>query len=91
LKFRSIRLEDTCLCEDRPTVVILASGSDFVTGINRGRIDMATPYMREALRFIAATMCVVCRSGRRPDWERSERRARAHRASPSWLTRVMTP
>ena len=28
------------------------SGSDFVTGMNRGRIDMATPYLREALRFI---------------------------------------
>ena len=40
------------LLKDRPTVVILASGSDFVTGMNRGRIDMATPYLREALRFI---------------------------------------
>lgn len=38
--------------EDRPTIVILASGSDFVTGMNRGRTDMATPYLREALRFI---------------------------------------
>jgi len=35
--------------------VILASGSDFVTGMNRGRIDMATPYLREALRFIGVT------------------------------------
>jgi FMN-dependent NADH-azoreductase len=40
------------LLKDRPTVVILASGSDFVTGMNRGRIDMATPYLRELLRFI---------------------------------------
>ncbi|MGY3617291.1 FMN-dependent NADH-azoreductase [Bradyrhizobium sp. USDA 10063] len=40
------------LLKDRPTLVILASGSDFVTGMNRGRIDMATPYLREALRFI---------------------------------------
>ncbi|MBR0751041.1 NAD(P)H-dependent oxidoreductase [Bradyrhizobium jicamae] len=40
------------LLKDRPTVVIIASGSDFVTGMNRGRIDMATPYLREALRFI---------------------------------------
>ena len=40
------------LLKDRPTVVILASGSDFVTGMNRGRVDMATPYLREALRFI---------------------------------------
>lgn len=42
----------TPLLKDRPTVVILASGSDFVTGMNRGRIDMATPYLRESLRFI---------------------------------------
>src|SRR5258705_12466352 len=40
------------LLKDRPTLVILASGSDFVTGMNRGRIDMATPYLHEALRFI---------------------------------------
>ncbi|MHC2336828.1 FMN-dependent NADH-azoreductase [Bradyrhizobium sp. USDA 4454] len=40
------------LLKDRPTAVILASGSDFVTGMNRGRIDMATPYLREVLRFI---------------------------------------
>ena len=40
------------LLQDRPTLVIVASGSDFVTGMNHGRIDMATPYLREALRFI---------------------------------------
>jgi len=40
------------LLKDRPTVVIVASGGDFVTGMNRGRTDMATPYLREALRFI---------------------------------------
>ncbi|MGY4455689.1 FMN-dependent NADH-azoreductase [Bradyrhizobium sp. i1.3.1] len=40
------------LLKDRPTTVILASGSDFATGMNRGRIDMATPYLREILRFI---------------------------------------
>jgi FMN-dependent NADH-azoreductase len=43
------------LVKDRPTVVIVSSGSDFVTGMNRGRIDMATPYLREALRFIGVT------------------------------------
>src|SRR6201999_795352 len=43
------------LLKDRPTVVILASGSDFTTGMNRGRIDMATPYLREALRFIGVS------------------------------------
>lgn len=40
------------LVKDRPTLVIIASGSDFITGMNRGRIDMTTPYLREALRFI---------------------------------------
>ena len=40
------------LLKDRPTLVVLASGSDFSTGMNRGRIDMATPYLREVLRFI---------------------------------------
>ena len=43
------------LFKDRPTIVILASGSDFITGMNRGRIDMATPYLREALRFIGVS------------------------------------
>jgi len=40
------------LLKDRPTLVIVASGSDFVTGMNRGRTDMATPYLRDALRFV---------------------------------------
>jgi len=40
------------LLKDRPTVVIVASGGDFITGMNRGRTDMATPYLREALRFV---------------------------------------
>src|ERR1700747_1230656 len=43
------------LLKDRPTLVILASGSDFATGMNRGRIDMATPYLRAALRFIGVS------------------------------------
>jgi FMN-dependent NADH-azoreductase len=43
------------LLKDRPTIVILASGGDFATGMNRGRIDMATPYLREALRFIGVS------------------------------------
>jgi FMN-dependent NADH-azoreductase len=43
------------LLKNRPTIVILASGGDFVTGMNRGRIDMATPYLREALRFIGVS------------------------------------
>jgi FMN-dependent NADH-azoreductase len=40
------------LVKDRPSIVILASGSDFVTGMNRGRVDMATPYLRDILRFV---------------------------------------
>ena len=43
------------MLKDRPTIVILASGSDFITRMNRGRIDMATPYLREALRFIGVS------------------------------------
>jgi FMN-dependent NADH-azoreductase len=51
------------LLKDRPTIVILASGSDFVTGMNRGRIDMATPYLREALRFIGVNNVRFVRIG----------------------------
>ena len=40
------------LLRDRPTLVILASGGDFSMGMNRGRTDLATPYLREALRFM---------------------------------------
>ena len=48
------------LLKDRPTIVILASGSDFVTGMNRGRVDMATPYLRDILRFVGVhSVCFV--------------------------------
>ena len=40
------------LFKDRPTIVVLASGGDFVTGMDRGRVDMAAPYLRDVLRFI---------------------------------------
>lgn len=40
------------LLKDRPTIVILASGGNYITGMNRGWTDMATPYLREVLRFI---------------------------------------
>jgi FMN-dependent NADH-azoreductase len=43
------------LLRDRPTLVIVASGGDFITGMNRGRTDMATPYLREALRFVGVS------------------------------------
>ena len=51
------------LLKNRPTVVILASSGDFVTGMNRGRIDMATPYIREALRFMGVTDVEFVRIG----------------------------
>src|SRR5262245_19560895 len=40
------------LVNDRPTIVILASGGDYITGMSRGWTSMATPYLREALGFI---------------------------------------
>ena len=40
------------LVQDRPTVVILASGGDYIAGLNRGQADLATPYLRQALNFI---------------------------------------
>jgi FMN-dependent NADH-azoreductase len=43
------------LFKDRPTIVVIASGADFVTGMNRGRVDMAAPYLRDILRFIGVS------------------------------------
>jgi len=40
------------LLNDRPTIVVLASGGDYITGMSRGWTDMATPFLRQALRFI---------------------------------------
>ena len=62
------------LLKNRPTVVILASGGDFVTGMNRGRIDMATPYLRRQRRSFRADWSngrpvragAVCPRGRAP-------------------------
>jgi FMN-dependent NADH-azoreductase len=51
------------LLKNRPTVAILASSGDFVTGMNRGRTDMATPYLREALRFMGITQVEFVRMG----------------------------
>ena len=41
----------------------LASGGDFITGMSRGRIDMATPYLREALRFMGVRSLEIVRIG----------------------------
>ncbi len=69
------------LVKDRPTVVILACGSDFVTGMNRGRTDMASPYIREALRFIgvrdARFVLIGPTTGPREPIEAARERARA--------------
>ncbi len=43
------------LLKDRPMVVIVARVGDFITGMNRGRRDMATPCLREVLRFIGVS------------------------------------
>ena len=51
------------LLKDRPTLAIVASSGDFVTGYNRGRIDMATPYLREALRFMGVRSLEIVRLG----------------------------
>jgi FMN-dependent NADH-azoreductase len=51
------------LLKDRPTVAIVASSGDFVTGMNRGRTDMATPYLREALRFMGVNSVEFVRIG----------------------------
>ena len=51
------------LLKDRPTLAIVASSGDFVTGVNRGRIDMATPYLREALRFMGVRSLEIVRVG----------------------------
>jgi len=37
---------------DRPPIIILARGAEFVTGMNRGGVDTATPYLHDFLRFI---------------------------------------
>jgi FMN-dependent NADH-azoreductase len=40
------------LLEDRPVLIVLSSAGDFSSGINRGRPDLATPYLTAAFRFI---------------------------------------
>ena len=69
------------LLKDRPTLVILACGSDYVTGMNRGRIDMASPYLREALRFVGVrdTRFVLIGPTTGPNEPIAAARDRAHR------------
>lgn len=40
------------LLRSRPVEVVLASAGDYRLGLSRGRPDLATPYLREALAFI---------------------------------------
>ena len=42
----------TPLLAPKPVVVILSSAGDYANGPSRGRPDLATPYLREALKFI---------------------------------------
>lgn len=69
----------TPMLKDRPTIVILASGADFVTGMNRGRIDMATPYLRESLRFIGVVSVRFAPIGPTAGPEAAPARDGAHR------------
>jgi FMN-dependent NADH-azoreductase len=76
------------LLKDKPTIVILASGSDFVTGMNRGRIDMASPYLREILRFIGITnirFALIGPTAGPAEPARSAREA-AHRRLTEWAS-----
>ena len=61
--------------------MILACGSDYVTGMNRGRIDMASPYLREALRFVGVrdTRFVLIGPTTGPNEPIAAARDRAHR------------
>ncbi|ARQ03217.1 FMN-dependent NADH-azoreductase [Pseudorhodoplanes sinuspersici] len=40
------------LLPSKPVLVILSSAGDYANGPSRGRPDLATPYLREALKFI---------------------------------------
>ena len=40
------------LLQPRPTLVILSSAGDYAEGPSRGRPDLASPYLREAFKFI---------------------------------------
>ena len=40
------------LLAPKPVLVILSSAGDYANGPSRGRPDLATPYLREALKFI---------------------------------------
>src|SRR5262245_6713501 len=55
------------LLKDRPTLVILASGSDFATGMNRGRIDMRRPICARRCASSGFRPSASCRSARPPD------------------------
>ncbi|WP_164878436.1 FMN-dependent NADH-azoreductase [Pollutimonas thiosulfatoxidans] len=51
----------TPLLRDRPVMVIVASAGDFSLGTDWGRPDLASTYLKQALRFIglASSQCVA--------------------------------
>jgi FMN-dependent NADH-azoreductase len=51
------------LLTDRPALLILSSAGDYRNGLSRGRPDLATPYMKEALAFIGITNLTVVALG----------------------------
>lgn len=51
------------LLRPRPVAIILASAGDYRFGPSRGRPDLATPYLREALAFIGLQNPRVIRIG----------------------------
>lgn len=54
------------LLKDRPTIVILASGSDFATGMNRAASTWRRPICARHSASSASATCASCRSDRRP-------------------------
>jgi FMN-dependent NADH-azoreductase len=53
----------TPLLRSRPTLVILSSAGDYAAGPSRGRPDLATPYLKEAFRFIGLGDVTIARIG----------------------------
>ncbi|QND64558.1 FMN-dependent NADH-azoreductase [Mesorhizobium loti] len=72
------------LLTDRPAVVVLASSGDFSDGWSWERPDLATPYLKQALRFIGLTSAVVVPVG--PTTGDPTQIAKANNAAEAMLT-----
>ncbi len=70
------------LLKDRPTLAIVSSGGDFVTGSNRGRIDMATPLPARGAALHGRAQPRSCAA--RADGRRQTRRRRRIGRSGGW-------